>query len=135
MPDARPRTRRHGTKGAWKWCGRLSGARAPTAADWSGPLPRPAADSPNDATRRARRLVGLTFVGFAVWSFTNFGQMVKQRVGERDWFVRHPNAFQRSAHLNFFCLVAFAALLFLAAMLMLFMPTVAKDAMEWYQLR
>ena len=98
-------------------------------------LPRPAADSPNDATRRARRLVGLTFVGFAVWSFTNFGQMVKQRVGERDWFVRHPNAFQRSAHLNFFCLVAFAALLFLAAMLMLFMPTVAKDAMEWYQLR
>ena len=36
----------------------------------------------------ACRLVGLVFVGFAVWSFANFGQMVKQRVGERDWFVR-----------------------------------------------
>lgn len=71
-------------------------------------------------------------MGFAVWSFANFGQMVKQRVGERDWFVRHPNAFQRSAYLNFFFLVAFAALLLIAAMLMLFMPSTAKDIMEGY---
>ena len=80
----------------------------------------------------ACRLIGLVFVGFAVWSFANFGQMVKQRVGERDWFVRHPNAFQRSAFLNFSFLVAFAVLLFLAAILMLFLPSTAKDFMEWY---
>ena len=65
-------------------------------------------------------MAGLIFMAFAAWSFANFGQMVKQRVGERDWFVQHPNAFQKSAHLNFYCLVGFAALLFLAAMLMIF---------------
>ena len=67
-------------------------------------------------------------MAFAAWSFANFGQMVKQRVGERDWFVQHPNAFQKSAHLNFYCLVGFAALLFLAAMLMIFAPDSAMGS-------
>ena len=78
----------------------------------------------------ARRVAGLIFMAFAAWSFANFGQMVKQRVGERDWFVQHPNAFQKSAHLNFYCLVGFAALLFLAAMLMIFAPDSAMGMME-----
>lgn len=67
-----------------------------------------------------------------MWSFANFGRMVKQRVGERDWFVRHPGAFQKSAHLNFYFLVAFAVLLFLAGILMLFMPTNAMNIIEAY---
>eukprot|EP01043_Picozoa_sp_COSAG02_P066365 COSAG02_NODE_10307_length_1974_cov_1.388800_2_plen_166_part_01 len=79
-----------------------------------------------------RSVVGLLFVGFAAWSFANFGQMVKQRVGERDWFMRHPDAFQKSARLNFLFLAAFAVLLFLAAVLMLFEKDKAMGFMEWF---
>ena len=68
------------------------------------------------------RFIGLIFMGFAAWSFINFGQQVKQRVGERDWFTRHPDAFQTSARLNFYFLTGFAALLLIAAVLLITAP-------------
>lgn len=51
------------------------------------------------------------------WSFANFGQQVKQRVGDRAWFTSHPDAFLKSSRANFVALVVLAALLLLVAIM------------------